>query len=334
RIANALKKLEELTKYESINENVCFLIIEIAIVIARTIEYKHKTNRVSQRGINIIEKAIKCLRLDNEKLINETIKRKGFENISRYVEAIIHINQNLSKFRNILKEREVKRNGFGKEIKNSRDFKKINNISQKLSELIQYALIINKDPNEDAIITIPNVTSDQYENFRETIGEASWCRISYSDGVLELMAPGIPHEKAARGFEIAITMHCLKNNIQCYTFGSADINLKGRNIKGKQPDASFSFGKNKDIPDLAIECNFTNGSIKDLNTLKKIGISEVWMYSRKEGVRIFSLSKKEYTEIYKSKLLPDLSIESLNKMIEISLTKSSNEVAKLAFSED
>ena len=161
----------------------------------------------------------------------------------------------------------------------------------------------------------------------ETIGKASWCRVSYLDGVLQLMSPGINHERVKEGFSLIIQLYCIKNNIKCFAFGSSDLNNKNKKTKGKQPDTAFSFFEDKSNPDLAVEANLTSCGIDDLKIYAEIGIPEVWMYDMKNKTKLYSLMDKEYQEITASKYLKDLTPATLNEIIQLALKGSINDVA-------
>jgi|GEM_PF-5571633 len=52
-----------------------------------------------------------------------------------------------------------------------------------------------KDEKGDDLYIFSNVSWSEYENLLEEIGDLSWCRIAYLDGLLEIMAPGRKHER-------------------------------------------------------------------------------------------------------------------------------------------
>ena len=260
-----------------------------------------------------------------EKILNDTDTKKRYQdNINKYIYGILDINLGLSKIRQILekKDQEFKVN---QSIKNN--LERANDLGQSISDLIQYALNINRIENEDAIVTVQNVTWEEYKNIVETIGEASWCKVSYFNGVLELMSPGINHERVKEGFSLIIQLYCIKNNIKCFAFGSSDLKKKNQETIGKQPDTGFSFFEDKENQDIAVESNFTSGGIEDLKIYAAIGIPEVWMYDIQNKTKLYSLVDQEYQEITVSKYLKDLNPAILNEIIEIALKGSINDVA-------
>ena len=58
--------------------------------------------------------------------------------------------------------------------------------------------------------------------------------------------------------------------------------LKNPFTAGKEPDHSFSFEVEKDIPDLAIEVVYRSGSISDLQKYLYLEVDEVWFWQNEE----------------------------------------------------
>ena len=321
-LSKKLKKIEKIKISESIINDSCFLTMEVAIVIAKIVDYKDKSKKLDQQTLELIYKIINLLRVDNSIEIITAIKKEGFRNIDRYISAILYVNQKISRIR---KKLDQKNKEFGINNLVKSNLEKVYDLSNSISDLLKYTLNANKDENQDAIITIQNVTWQEYENIVETIGEASWCRVSYLDGVLQLMSPGINHERVKEGFSLIIQLYCIKNNIKCFAFGSSD--LKKKKTKGKQPDTAFSFFEDKENPDLAVEANFTSGGIDDLKIYTEIEVPEVWIYDIRNKTRLYSLIDKEYKEITVSKYLKDLTPAILNEIIQVALKGSINDVA-------
>ena len=173
-------------------------------------------------------------------------------------------------------------------------------------------LITNTEIDQDQIKTLDNVTWEEYENLLEVIGDIAWCRISYLDGVLELMCPGIRHENIKEIIGILIVSYCDYKEIDYIPMGSTTYKAKivksgkgaaearvGERRKGmsaKTPDLSYAIGEYKEIPDLAVEINLSSGSIKDLEKYKKLGIKEVWVWDKKNELKIYYLIDSEYQE--------------------------------------
>ena len=295
-----------------------FLLIEIGICHIGIVQnvfnlLKSKIGK-SEELLEFIEFQTKLIELDNVKQIKETFKEYGFVDINRYFLAIICINEQLSviKFQQKKEHKE-----FGKLTRHEKIIERISQISLMISDLICTALNINKNTDEDQIVTLQNITWEQYKNISEVIGDASFCRISYCDGVLELMSPGLPHEELSENTGEIIKQYCVQKKIKCFPIRSTTLeNKKGK--KGKQPDSSYAFYRKSKIPDIAVEINITSGKIEDLKIYAEIGVPEVWVYNDKEKrIKFFLLEKNEYKEISYSKQLDSIDSNMVNKILEI-----------------
>ncbi|MGK7894459.1 MAG: Uma2 family endonuclease [Xenococcus sp. (in: cyanobacteria)] len=178
----------------------------------------------------------------------------------------------------------------------------------------QDLLINNTEIDKDQIKTLDNVTWEEYEDLLAVIGDIAWCRISYLDGVLELMCPGIRHENIKEIIGILIVTYCDYKEIDYIPMGSTTYKAKiGKS--GKEPDLSYAIGEYKEIPDLAVEINFSSGSIKDLEKYKKLGIKEVWVWDKKNELKIYYLINSEYQEKNSSFFVKGINLQIMKKYI-------------------
>ena len=97
--------------------------------------------------------------------------------------------------------------------------------------------------------------------------------------------------------------------------------MENKPLAGKEPDVSFSFNTDKNIPDLVIDVIFSSGSIDDLNKYQAIGVKEVWFWKNNK-ITFHELQREEYTEITSSKSLSNLTSETLETFVNQGLTKS------------
>lgn len=215
---------------------------------------------------------------------------------------------------------EKKTKGFNKSKNTSLIKQKINSLNLlqvRVNSLLEEYIVNSRVNDEDILVTLYGISWSGYICLLDALEEASWCRLSYCDGVLELMSPGIPHEEISENAGEIIKEYCFQQNIKCFALRSADQkNKKGK--KGKQPDSSYALKDRKKIPDIAIEVNITSGSIKDLTIYEGIEVPEVWMFNDKEKkIQFFILEEGEYVEVYKSKYLPLLTPNKVNEILKI-----------------
>ena len=155
--------------------------------------------------------------------------------------------------------------------------------------LTQINKIIDNSKHREQAYIFSDVTWDEYEKILETIGNASWCKISYLDGVMTIMFPSENHELVKEHIGILLEVYCDEAEIDYYPLGSKTLKQKDKS-SGKEPDASYCIGRKTDIPDIAIEVTVTSGGIADLAKYQKLDVKEVWFW-RADGLEIYSMKK-------------------------------------------
>ena len=140
-----------------------------------------------------------------------------------------------------------------------------------------------QDIQSDRILTLPQTTWEEYERLSDDSN--SGYKISYFNNEITIVSPSRNHEIIAQIINLLVITFCRKYQISYFNLGSADI--KKQFIAVKQPDNSYCFKSKRDIPDLAVEVNFTSGSIDDLEKYKLLGVPEVWI------LRMETLPSKE-----------------------------------------
>ena len=187
---------------------------------------------------------------------------------------------------------------------------------QIIIELIKDFNSQRKNYRGDDLYIFSNVEWSEYENLLEKIGDISWCRISYLEGLLEIMAPGRKHERIKELTGRLIIAYCDAKEIDYFSFGSTT--LKNKKFKvGKEPDTSYAIEVDKQVPDIAVEVNQTSGSVNDLEKYKRLGIQEVWLWDKNDTLEFHILTGKDYRKSPKSKFLNPLESKIVQKYVEI-----------------
>ena len=150
-------------------------------------------------------------------------------------------------------------------------------------------------------------------------------KISYFEGIISIVSPSRNHERISRTIFILVATYCEIYNIEYYSFGSAD--LKNPPYVGKQPDESYCFNIEADLPDLAIEVIFSSGGIGDLNKYFNLGIKEVWLWQN-DRVTIYVLEDAGYVIKNRSLNLDRLTAEVLTKYANAGLNDSQLSIKK------
>ncbi len=142
----------------------------------------------------------------------------------------------------------------------------------------------------------------QFKTMQSLLEQQSKIKISYLDGVIELMTLGEKHETIKTIIGFLIEFYFFHQGIEFIPVGSA---TRESEIKGVyfEPDESYYIGEKKENPDLAIEVNITSGNIKKLEKYQRFGVQEVWIWQENK-FSLYTLENNEYKQICRSKLLP------------------------------
>lgn len=152
------------------------------------------------------------------------------------------------------------------------------------------------------------------------------CLISFRNGIITIVSPGKNHEIISDLIRAVIWAYCRQINLLPFTFNQTRLTYEGKEGKeGKEPDVAYSFGADKEKPDLAVEVNLTSGSLDDLTKYQYLGIPEVWIWE-KNRIKFFVRDSTGYSESSTSICLPGLESEITTVIINSCFGKSPLEV--------
>jgi Uma2 family endonuclease len=183
-----------------------------------------------------------------------------------------------------------------------------------LSDLTQRLQI--DDPEERR--TLSNVSWAQDEALLADLGDASHYRVSYLDGVLEIVSPSRRHEVEKSRIGNLLAIYFLDTDTEYFPTGSTTFRQQ-EGQAGTEPDESYCIGTDKAFPDLAIEVVVTSGGINRLELYRRLGVREVWFWQNNQ-FSICHLREAEpvqftqtfgYEAINHSEVLPDLDMDLL-----------------------
>jgi Uma2 family endonuclease len=168
-------------------------------------------------------------------------------------------------------------------------------------------LLVSPDPETmDHFVYLRGVSFREYEAVLAMRGESSVPRITYLEGLLELMTPSRYHETDKK--RLARLLECWADEAGVKLEGIGSWTLKNsREERGAEPDECYMIDRvpvsDEDRPDIAIEVVWTSGGIDKLEVYRKLGVREVWFYER-ASLRFFTLRGGSYAELPRSELLP------------------------------
>ncbi len=193
-----------------------------------------------------------------------------------------------------------------------------------LKELIDNPEFAEIDDPEERFTT-SEVSWQQYEAVLAKLEDDSHYRVTYLDGVLEIVSPSLRHEKLKKRLATLIEFYLIRKRIKHTPMGSPRVKKQLKKV-GAEPDECYSIGEEKSIPDLAIEVVITSGSIDKLETYRRLEVTEVWiwkanrlkLYRLREETPSEFLETHGYEQIASSELLPELNISLLEQCTLIS----------------
>jgi len=184
---------------------------------------------------------------------------------------------------------------------------------------------------EGATLIVQQVSWDDYERLLDGIGDRQHFRVSYDCGRLEILSPSNRHEKPIRFFDRLVSEFSRIRKITVEMLGHTTWKKRAL-AKGLEADCCY-FIKNADFsiknfgfdvelappPDVAVEIDITNSSLRKLSIYAALSVPEVWRYDGR-NVRIYELIGEKYSEIDSSRFLPGLTGSILGEFLELAAT--------------
>jgi Uma2 family endonuclease len=141
-----------------------------------------------------------------------------------------------------------------------------------------------------AVVTFNDVTWEEYEELLERVGEDSGLRVSFDNGMLQVMTTSPEHEKYAGFIGRLVSTLGLRLRFNILFFGS--MTMKKRTLRqGNEADGCFyvqtaaEIGHRIDIdletdppPDIAVEVDVHHDARPKFAIYAGLGVPEVWRY--------------------------------------------------------
>lgn len=185
----------------------------------------------------------------------------------------------------------------------------------------------------DRSVVLFNVSWEEYEKFLKAFGDRGSPRLTYDRGTLEIMSPGPEHEEAHLVLANVVSVVAEELGIDFRPAGHTTFRRPGLK-RGFEADASFYLGHSLEArnvaeidpvqgrpPDLVIEIDVTNPSLKKLPVYAAMGVPAAWRYADGQ-VQINVLEGKRYRAAERSLALPMVSAENLTRWLAESRDQS------------
>jgi Uma2 family endonuclease len=169
----------------------------------------------------------------------------------------------------------------------------------------------------DDIIVLRGATWTDYQRLLTIRGERSVPRITYLEGVLELMSPSRPHEVIKSMIGCLVEAWCIERNVDITPYGSW-THQSEQSERGVEPDECYVLGSDPEPErcDLAIEVVWTRGAVNKIDVYRKLGVRELWIW-KSDALQVHSLSGENYVPVERSALLPELDLDELLTFIDV-----------------
>ena len=210
------------------------------------------------------------------------------------------------------------------------------------TQTIPYREILDRLP-ADSTLTLRNVSWQEYEILLESLIEASGLRVSYDQGILQIVTLSPEHESYSRLIEKLVDRLSARLRIRVLSFGSSTMRRMERR-KGAEPDACFyvqsaaAIGNKIQLdfasdppPDIVVEIDVAHDSLAKFPSYAALGVPEIWRYDGK-ALTIYRLHEDEYRNVESSLALPMLTAGILTGFINQRRQKDQYDVL-LAFEE-
>jgi Uma2 family endonuclease len=185
--------------------------------------------------------------------------------------------------------------------------------------------VLPREPEQRVVIQ--GISWNTYERLLVDLADRSVPRLTFDQGVLEIMSPTPEHEEYKHMLALLVEMVADELRMNIRGFGSTTFTRQDL-LKGFEPDACFYIqsvprirGKRKirlpqdPPPDLLIEIDVTSSSLDRFALFARTGVPEVWRYDGSQ-VQIFILRDGQYGGVEDSIAFPLLTGAMLTEFLE------------------
>lgn len=193
------------------------------------------------------------------------------------------------------------------------------------TQTLNYCEIVSQLP-EDSVVTFQGAGWEDYEDLLRQVDKRKGLRISYSEGVLQVMTVSSEHENYADFIRILVAHLSFRRHIKIRFFGSATMK-KGTFSKGTEPDACF-YVQSADLlgnkmrldfgvdppPDIVVEVDVHHDTRFKFPIYAVLGVPEIWRFDGKV-MTFHRLEQGEYVATDSSGALPQISAPILTRFL-------------------
>ena len=187
--------------------------------------------------------------------------------------------------------------------------------------------VLPPEPEPVRRVVLSGISWETYEHLLADLANRSVPRLTFDQGVLEIMSPTPEHEEYKHILALLVEVVAEELRINIRGFGSTTFTRQDL-LKGFEPDSCFYIqsvprirGKRRiglpqdPPPDLLIEIDVTSSSLNRFALFARTGVPEVWRYDGSQ-LQIFTLTDQTYGEVERSLAFPLLTNTAIAQFVE------------------
>ena len=168
----------------------------------------------------------------------------------------------------------------------------------------------------DQHVILHGMTWKDYETLLAMRGDRAGVRLFYLKGAIELMSTTRSHQGIKKTLARLLCAYCDERNIELSGYGSWTLRSAPEE-RGAEPDECYMVGStDKETPDLAFEVVWSHGGLDKLEIYRGLDVSEVWVWDRDAGLRVFALGEQGYAQVKASRFFPELDLGWLASFLD------------------
>ncbi len=178
---------------------------------------------------------------------------------------------------------------------------------------------------------LENISWQTFKAMLAEMGQSRVSRIAYSDGLLEIMTPLMPHENSNRIIEGFVLSLCEEFGFEVKSTGSTTLTRDDLE-KGGEPDSSYYIQNEQAVrgreninldqdppPDLVLEVEYSRSRLDKLSLYAKMRIPEFWRFNG-ATLRVYVLKGQKYEEVQISPTFEPVPVKEIPRFITESRT--------------
>lgn len=161
---------------------------------------------------------------------------------------------------------------------------------------------------------IQGVSWKDYVILREAL-DTPGLRMTYCEGVLELMVPSLGHEINTKLIARLVEYYAVLRRLELNGYRSTTFRREAKQ-RGLEPDECYSVGRileEGQFPDIALEVIHTNPLLDKLMVYAGLGVAELWVFQH-GAFKLYRLAGDHYDPVERSTFLPELDFELIARL--------------------